>query len=348
MSVVDTDSFISNFNAKVQALKQKIEERLQSEKGFKTKVTENLSDIKTKLLELQKKKEELKKVVEKAASITSETDDKIRQQQAEIDSLKTELQKINDEKTSLQEELEETKKQLADRSDLTKAQVTDLQNKQKELEDEITRINAENAGTSSQVEELKTNIAKLTNDNDKLKQTMSESLGLLQESLTALDSDKLNPDEIKVAYDEIVSIINDLGSIIEGSTSYPPSSSSLSSPLLTDDSLVNIAGLPASTTYRGVINLLNDKANQNKSNPNNKYKQALDIINANPNDLNALKNALTKVTIKNGIISGGKKTRKVKKTRKMRKNKKQTGDLTNHHCHLGSSFLNSILSLITK
>ena len=25
-----------------------------------------------------------------------------------------------------------------------------------------------------------------------------------------------------------------------------------------------------------------------------------------------------------------------------------SGDLTNHHCHLGSSFLNSILSLITK
>jgi hypothetical protein len=94
---------------------------------------------------------------------------------------------------------------------------------------------------------------------------MAESLVSLEESLTALDSDKLNPDEINTAYNEIVSIIDDLSNIITGGTSpsstssssYPSSSSSPS--LLTDDSLVNIDGLDKSTTYINVINQLSVK-----------------------------------------------------------------------------------------
>jgi hypothetical protein len=75
----ETDNFISNFNEKVQQLKQKIEERLKSETGFKTKVNDSLSGIKARLTELQKKKDQLKSLVDKASAINSETEKKIKE-----------------------------------------------------------------------------------------------------------------------------------------------------------------------------------------------------------------------------------------------------------------------------
>jgi len=238
---------------------------------------------------------------------------------------------------------------------------TEIEAKEAEIQRLTQELNAEKANTLASVNELNESkkvyqeqinqldlqIAALQGENEKLKDRIVAATGAIVEAannLEALMNSEPNADSqsaINDVFNEIEQSLQAITNSMQGNGPAPlplaplplaplppPPGAPVRGARLPGNTSVNFSG--SNFTLDNLILQLDAKAKQQLGNPGNKYAVALQQVRnaADVSDIDEILNAANIMTTKNGLIKGGRKTkksRKTRKTKKIRKNMKQKG-----------------------
>ena len=210
-----------------------------------------------------------------------------------------------------------------------------IQQKQVEIDGHVANIGNNQQAAQAQIAQLTQQNTELQAENDALKQKIVSATGAIVEAANNLEAlmnsepNQQSQSDIQAVFYEIELSLQAISNSMQGNVN-SSSSTSASTSTSASASTQRVSRLPGNTnilydntnfTLDNLILQLQAKSQQQPNNPTNKYAQAIQQIrNArDPSDIKEILTRLNIMTTRNGLIRGGKYTKKARKGGKTKK-----------------------------
>lgn len=343
---------IQEIDVKIRELTQKLEtlqNDIQTNEGIIATNEEEKKRLEQLSIDAENKRKELEsEIANNEQDRLRLQEDLARQQRNNAEELKMLNERLEREKTELQGASERERQQLQEEIQRTKEEISALNEDNKSAalrsKEELNTLNEERNKLRQELDDskvevdkiteesktLELNTAQLREENAKLNSTLEiakEQMTRAIENLNSLSSEEehgnINNLVTKIN-DQLKEINNLLGIqessniyVVEGEPIIGENPQRMNGPKVDVNDIIIFNGTQKS--IKEIIKFLQEKNNQLKKDPNNKFKKALDFIN-NANTSQEIETELNIDTYK-----GGRKTRKNKRKNKRKTIRKQKG-----------------------